>query len=111
MKPVANGVATSLQDERTFSLPLKEVHKTYVSATFRLQFLAGGAPEVLRVSGDSALDDASDAIRGLHLPQYVPAQSTARLLRDAVVTCSPGKKDCFFVLMPMGGINAEGVAN
>jgi predicted Zn-dependent protease len=110
-KPVANGTATSLQDERTFKLPLKTAHKAYVSATFRLQFAADAAPEVLRVSGDSSLDEASDGIRTLRLPPFVPAHSTARLLRDAVVTCSPGQKDCFFVLMPLGGINAEGVVN
>jgi uncharacterized protein HemY/transglutaminase-like putative cysteine protease len=106
-KPVDNGAITSLQKDRTFTLPLKSAHKTYVSATFRLQFTAGAAPEVMRVSGNPTLDAASDAIRKLHLPQYVPAQSTARLLRDAVVTCSPGEANCYFVLMPLGSINAE----
>lgn len=110
-KPIDNGAATSLQDARTFQLIVKSAHPNYVSATFRLQLSAEGAPEILRVSGDPALDEASDAIRTLKLPHYVPAKSTARLLRDAVVTCSPGKKDCFFVLMPLGGIQAERTVN
>lgn len=110
-KPIDNGAATSLQEGRTFKLPFKTASKTYVSATFRLQFTAGAAPEVQRVSGDSSLDAASDAIRNLKLPRYVPTQSKARLLRDAIVTCSPGQKDCFFVLMPLGSINVEGVSN
>jgi hypothetical protein len=100
-----------LQNERTFTLPVKTASKSYESATFRLQFSAGASPDVLRVSGDSSLDSVSDEIRKLQLPSLVPTHSTARVLRDAVVTCSPGKKDCFFVLMPLGGINAEGVSN
>lgn len=101
----------TLQDERTFKLELKSAPPSYVSATFRLQFSAAATPDVLRVGGDSSLDEASDAIRNLHLPTVVPPHSTARMLRDAVVSCSPGKKDCFFVLMPLGGIAAENTTN
>jgi predicted Zn-dependent protease len=110
-KSKAGDAARTLQDERSFKLPVKSAPGSYVSATFRLQFSAGASPDVLRVSGDSSLDDASDEIRKLRLPSLVPTQSTARMLRDAVVTCSPGKKDCFFVLMPLGGIDAENVSN
>jgi uncharacterized protein HemY len=111
IKPIANSAATSQQEDRTFHLPLKTAYKSYVSAMFRLQLSAGAAREVLRVSGDPSLDVATEAIRALQLPRYVPAQSTARLLRDAVVTCSPGQKDCFLVLVPLGGIDVENASN
>jgi uncharacterized protein HemY len=100
-----------LQDERTMKLSLSTAQPSYVSAIFRMQFAANAAPDVLRVSGDSSLDSASEQIRKLQLPSLVPTHSTARVLRDAVVTCSPGKKDCFFVLMPLGGIQAERTEN
>lgn len=110
-KSNALDAAKVLQDERTFTLSVKKAHKDFVSATFRLQFSAGATPDVLRVSGDSGLDEATDAIRGLRLPQLVPTHSTARLLRDAVVTCTPGGTSCYFVMTPLGGINIERESN
>ncbi|MGH9585775.1 MAG: DUF3857 domain-containing protein [Acidobacteriaceae bacterium] len=109
IKPVSDRAtaSTTQQDERTFRLTLKSTHKDFTSATFRLQFSASGIVAVQRVSGSDQLDEANTAIRALHLPQLVPTHSTARILRDAIVTCSPGNRDCYFVLMPLGGIQAE----
>lgn len=112
VKPVSDGATvTASQDKRTFALMLKTAHKDYVSATFRLQFSAAGIHDLQRVSGSASLDEAASPIRQLKLPRLVPTHSTARILRDAVVTCSPGQKDCYFVLMPLGGIQAEQVGN
>lgn len=113
VKPVSDTatLSTTQQDERTFKLTLKSAHKDYVSSTFRLQFSAAGVQAVQRVSGSDQLGEATTAIRALHLPHLVPTHSTARILRDAIVTCSPGHRNCYFVLMPMGGIQAERVGD
>jgi tetratricopeptide (TPR) repeat protein/transglutaminase-like putative cysteine protease len=96
-----------LQEERSFKLKLKSTSKSFWSATFRLQLEAGDTQDVMRVSGDSSRDDALESIKRLPLPHLVPTHSNGRILRDAVVTCSPGHADCFFVLLPMGSISAE----
>lgn len=112
VKPVSDGATvTATQDKRTFTLMLKTAHKDYVSATFRLQFSSAGIDAVQRVSGSALLDEAASPIRQLALPHLVPTHSTARILRDAIVTCSPGRRDCYFVLMPLGGIQAEQVSD
>jgi hypothetical protein len=103
--------AKVLQDERTLKLTLSSAPPSYVSAIFRMQLTANAAPDVLRVSGDSSLDTASEQIRKLQLPNLVPTHSTARVLRDAVISCSAGKKDCYLVLMPLAGIQAERTVN
>src|SRR6185437_1647121 len=108
VKPVSDGATiTATQDKRTFTLVLKSAYKQYVSATFRLQISASGIHAVQRVGGTDQLDEAATAIRALHLPQLVPTHSKAQILRDGIVTCSPHQRDCYFVLMPLGGIQAE----
>jgi len=110
IKPVNDGATvTATQEKRTFEIVLPKAHKNYVSATFRLKISAAGIDDVQRVSGSALLDEAADPMRKLPLPHLVPTHSTARILRDAIVTCSPGTRDCYFVLMPMGGIQAEQV--
>jgi tetratricopeptide (TPR) repeat protein len=97
----------SLQDERTFRLKFKSPGKVYESATYRLQIGASATQAVMRVSGDPVQGGAEEAIKRLALPHLVPSHSAAQILRDAVLTCSPGQTECFFVLMPMGGMQAE----
>jgi hypothetical protein len=110
IKPVNDcATVTATQEKRTFEIVLPKAHKNYVSATFRLKISAAGIDDVQRVSGSALLDEAADPMRKLPLPHLVPTHSTARILRDAIVTCSPGTRDCYFVLMPMGGIQAEQV--
>ncbi|MGA7885043.1 MAG: hypothetical protein WCA44_04825, partial [Acidobacteriaceae bacterium] len=72
---------------------------------------AGGVRGVMRVSGDASLDAEADAVRKVALPALVPSHSAAYLLRDAVVTCSPGQKECELVLIPLSGIQAERAGN
>lgn len=100
-----------LQDERSSKLSFQSPCKSYCSATFRLQLASGSPLEVMRVSGESALDAAIDSIRHLELPHMVPTHSSARILRDAILSCSAGATTCDFVLMPMGNIKAESAAN
>ena len=101
--------AIDLQNARTFHIPAPSTYSSFRSATFRLQLQADGIHNVLRVSGDASLDPEADAIHKLVLPPLVPAHSAAYLLRDAVVTCSPGQKECELVLIPLSNITAEQV--
>lgn len=100
-----------LQNARTFHITPKSPYSSFTSATFRLQLQAGGVRGVMRVSGDASLDAETDAVRKVALPALVPAHSAAYLLRDAVVTCSPGQKECELVLIPLSGIQAERAGN
>lgn len=47
------------------------------------------------------------AIKQLDLPHLVPSGFMGSIVRDAVVSCSSGKTECEFVLMPMGAMGAE----
>ncbi len=112
IKSTVNGdAAKTLQDMRSFPLVLPAAQPAYAFAIYRLQFSATAPLDVLRVGGAPSLDSAAGAIRQLHLPTLVPVHSGARILRDAVVTCSAGQKKCYFVLMPMGSIDAENASN
>jgi tetratricopeptide (TPR) repeat protein len=104
---IKSGAERALQDDRTFKLKLKSAGKTYTSAIYRLQLAAGSTQGALKVSGEVPSDNLEDSIKKLTLPHLVPAHSTGRILRDAVLTCSPGQTECFFVLMPLGNITAE----
>ena len=105
--PATGSKELSLQEERTFKLPLASACKTYESATFRLQLSSSSKPEVLQVSGQSLAGSTAEMLKSLKVPHMVPAASTARLLRDAVVTCSARQSAAYVVLMPLGGISAE----
>lgn len=105
---IGNG-QIDLQNDRTFHLYLSKRNKTFSEATFRLLFSSSGLVDLIRVNGDTSMDALIPWIRRLKLPRYVPPQSTAHLLRDAIAACSSGEKECDFVLMPMGGIQAENI--
>jgi tetratricopeptide (TPR) repeat protein len=101
----------TLQEERTFKIKFKTPSKTYGSATYRLQLAAGATQAVMRVSGEPVQDGVEEIIKQLTLPHLVPSRSKARIVRDGVLTCSPGRTECFFVLFPMGDMNAEQAGN
>jgi Flp pilus assembly protein TadD len=105
--PSAGSKELSLQEERTFKLSLSSACKSYESATFRLQLSSSGQPEVLQVGGQDLPTGTAESLKGLKLPHLVPSTSTARVLRDAAVTCSAQQSAAYVVLMPLGGINAE----
>ena len=65
----------------------------------------------MHVGGGSVPDKVVDSIRKLDLHHLVPTASKAKILRDAVFTCSAGKSDGYLVLMPLGGIQAEHAGN
>jgi Tfp pilus assembly protein PilF len=96
-----------LQDQRTFKLKLASANKSYWSTTYRLQFSAGRAPDILLVEGKAEKEGIENSIKKLDLPHLVPSSSTGSILRDGVLSCSPGQAECTFVLMPMGSIEAE----
>jgi len=103
-----NGHAVQiLQDERTFKIKPKSALASHLSATFRLQMSSQSTAGIMRVGGDSTSDDVTDSIKALTWQQLVPAHSGAKILRDAVLSCPGGQSDCWFVLMPIGRINAE----
>lgn len=96
-----------LQQERDYKVSFSSPCKSYCSATYRVQMSASSPMSVLRVGGEPKLDSAIPEIRQLKLAHLMPTHSSARLLRDAVLSCSAGAKSCDFVLMPLGGIGAE----
>ncbi len=97
----------ALQEDRSFKIKVKSVRKSYLSAIFRLQLAAGLTQDALRVSGEAPSEDIEVAIKKLTLPHLVPAHSKGRILRDVVLSCSPGQTECYFVLMPQSSIAAE----
>jgi predicted Zn-dependent protease/transglutaminase-like putative cysteine protease len=107
----AEGVAppkldpAALQRERTFKLTLLAMN-SYWSATYRLQLDASGIDEAMQVSGPTR-QGVVQAIKQLSLPHLAPNEFKGFIVRDAVVSCSAGKTECEFVLMPMSGISAE----
>jgi len=104
---VKPGDSHILQDERSFQLRVPTRCKSFESSTFRMQIGSSGTSDIMRVGGAPALDPLVDSIRKLPLPHLVPTASKAKILRDAVFTCSAGKSEGYFVLMPLGGMQAE----
>jgi tetratricopeptide (TPR) repeat protein/transglutaminase-like putative cysteine protease len=100
-------VPQNLQEERTFHLNMDAHCQSFASSTFRMLIGASGPTDVLLVSGNTVPDKVIDSIRQLPLSHMVPSASNAKILRDAVFTCSAGKSDGFLVLMPLGGMQAE----
>jgi predicted Zn-dependent protease len=96
----------ALQEDRTFKMQLKPAAKSLASSTYRLEVNSGGIKAVMLVGGQPH-DNAEDAIKHITLPHLVPTGSHAKVVRDAVLTCSPGSTECYFVIMPMGGMIAE----
>jgi tetratricopeptide (TPR) repeat protein len=96
-----------LQDDRTFKVKLKSASSSYWSATYRLLLTANGTHSAMEAGGLGPRTGVVEAIEQVALPHLVPTHSKGRLLRDGVVSCSAGKSECMFVLMPMGMMNAE----
>ena len=96
----------ALQQQRTFKLKLTST-TSYWSATYRLLFDANGIADAMATSGLSLRKDVVQAIKQLDLPHLVPNEFQGSIVRDAVVSCSAGRTECEFVLMPMGGMEAE----
>lgn len=98
--------AAALQQERTFKMKL-EASKSYWSATYRVQLDGSGTKDAMEVSGSSPQRGIVQAIEQLRLPHLVPSKFKGRIVRDAAISCSAGKTECEFVLMPMGGMAAK----
>lgn len=101
------GAEPILQKERTFPMRLGSACSSFESATYRLQISSSGISGVLHVSGNEFPPAVEQSIERLKLPHLVPAHSKALILRDAILTCSKGRKESALVLMPLGGIAAE----
>jgi tetratricopeptide (TPR) repeat protein len=97
----------TLQEERTFKIRVETVCKSFESSIFRLQIGPSGTSDLMNAGGAAVSEKVAASIRKLSLPHLVPAASRAKILRDAVFTCSAGKSDAYLVLMPLGGIQAE----
>jgi Flp pilus assembly protein TadD/transglutaminase-like putative cysteine protease len=105
--PPADSKELTLQDERTFKLSLSSTCRSYESATFRLELSSSGGPDILQVGGDTMPSGTAESLKNLKLPHLVPSSSKARILRDAVLSCSGHRSIAFVLFMPLGGINAE----
>ena len=102
--PADSSKRSHVQDQTEF--PRRVIHVRHLPPPARRQWNAG-SPQCQRRNPIRRCRE--DSIRKLALPHFVPAHSSARILRDAVLTCSPNQTDCFFVLMPMGTISNEHV--
>lgn len=96
----------ALQQERTFKLTLK-ASNSYWSAIYRLRLDASGTEDAMQVSGLTPREGVVQVIKRLALPHLVPSGFKGCIVRDAVISCSSGKTECEFVLMPMGSMAAE----
>jgi len=94
----------ALQDSRTYKVP--GVSSVSGWGTFRLQVTATGVMGAQQVSGEKKLAGLETAIDGMKLPELVPPDSKAHLLRSGVVSCASGKV-CELVLVPNGGLRTE----
>ena len=104
-EPAKLDAAAELQADRTFKVKAKATG-SFWSGTFRLQLTAAGPDEVLQVGG-APRDRMQEDIMRVPFPQLVPAHFKGKLLRDAIVTCSPGATECEVVLMPQGPMAME----
>ncbi len=104
---VKSSAGESPQEERTFKIGVKPPCTSFGSAIFRLQIASSGPSEVQRLSGEAVPDKVVDSIRQLSLSHLVPVASKAKILRDAVFSCSAGKSEGYLVLMPLGSMQAE----
>lgn len=77
------------------------------AATYRFQISAKGITDLQLVQGEEKLRPLSASLKTLQLPEgIVPANSTAVLLRDAVVSCNSAP-ECDVVLMTQSGTAQE----
>lgn len=87
-----------LQTLRTYPLKSKEKSHSYV--TLQLRLGVGGIEDVVRIRGNDGLDSHLAEVKTLDLkPQGIPAESKAKLLRRAILSC--GTSGCEVVLIPM----------
>jgi len=98
--------STALLQERTFKLKLEPTKSSW-SDTFRLELDARQIAGAMEVSGSSSRQGVIQAIKELSMPRLVPRGFKGRIVRDAVISCSAGKTECEFILIPMGGMANE----
>lgn len=106
-KSSAGNAKNMLQEQRTFHVKRPAEVKGY--AVFRMQLAGGGVYASMLTSGEAALKPMTTELNKLKMPGAVPAGSSARILRDAVVSCSAGDVECLVVFMPQSGLGFEGI--
>lgn len=104
---VPGNAGQALQEMRMFRVKKPTGLKGW--GTFRVQLGEGGIQESDLVTGPAAMRPVTPELKKLAIPHAVPPMSHARLLRDAVVSCTSEGPDCQFVFMPHAGLREEGV--
>jgi len=94
----------SLQKLRTYKIKRAEGASGW--GTFRLEITTAGVIESQQMSGEQKLSAIKPVINAMKLPELLPPESKAHLLRNAVVSCSMGDT-CDVVLVPDGGLGTE----
>lgn len=95
----------ALQKLRTFKM--KRPASASGWGTFRLEITTTGVVESQQMSGEQKLSVAvKPALQAMKIPELLPPDSKAHLLRSAVVSCSMGDT-CDVVLVPDGGLQTE----
>jgi hypothetical protein len=103
-KPGPANAVQALQDLRTFKI--KRPAGASGWGTFRLEISTAGVLESQQMSGEQHLAAIKPVVDAMKLPELLPPDSKAHLLRSAVVSCSMGTT-CEVVLVPNGGLQTE----
>jgi transglutaminase-like putative cysteine protease/tetratricopeptide (TPR) repeat protein len=99
------GKPASLQEMRTFHL--KNTAGVQGSGVVRAQLGGEGIHDATLVSGDESLKPLLNGLKSINIPPAVPPASPAHVLRDGVLYCGKGSKECEFVFMEHSGIAQE----
>jgi transglutaminase-like putative cysteine protease/tetratricopeptide (TPR) repeat protein len=103
VKPGAAG-SSELQELRTWHV--KRPPGVGEWGAFRLEVTAGGVIEAQQMSGDAKIAGVKPALLAMKLPELLPPDSKAHLLRSAVVSCYDAPS-CIIVMVPDGGLQTE----
>jgi tetratricopeptide (TPR) repeat protein/transglutaminase-like putative cysteine protease len=103
-KPGPANPTQALQDLRTFKVARPADAGGW--GAFRLEVSTAGVIEAQKMSGEQKISAMEPALEKMKLPELLPPDSKAHLLRSAVVSCSIGST-CDVVLVPDGGLQTE----
>ncbi len=104
-KPGPADPKQALQDLRTFQFTRPEDASGW--GAFRLEITNAGVIQSQQMSGEKKIVLAVPALNKMKLPELLPPDSKAHLLRSAVVDCNAGALTCNLILVPDGGLQTE----
>jgi hypothetical protein len=104
LKPGFSSPREALQGLRTFKIPRPQGAGGW--GAFRLEITPAGVIQSQKMSGENKIALVAPALNKMKLPELLPPDSKAHLLRSAVVSCTSGDT-CDVVMVPDGGLQTE----